>query len=70
MAKSSSAGLPGAHQRLQSLTGYQCPECGDGELRLKPDGTNVCDKCRFEVVTEWEWQRRQAANWQGKANGA
>jgi uncharacterized Zn finger protein (UPF0148 family) len=53
--------IRGQHARQQSLGGYRCPSCKAGLFRLMPGGTNVCDnpKCRYELVTEWEWQRRQ-----------
>ena len=46
-------------RRSQSLAGYRCPECQAGTFALHPDGMNVCSNCRHELITEWEWERRQ-----------
>ena len=42
-----------------SLVGHPCPNCKQGEFRLRSDCTNECDHCGFELVTEYEWNRRQ-----------
>lgn len=47
-------------RRHQTLAGYRCPQCRNGELVFSSvTGTNVCDRCSFELITEWEWERRQ-----------
>jgi uncharacterized Zn finger protein (UPF0148 family) len=51
----------GERRKNQSLRGRPCPYCRAGRLRLREDGTNECPACGGEVVTEWEWRRRQAA---------
>lgn len=43
----------------QSLVGHPCPTCRGG-FELRADGTNVCKDCGMELVTEYEWNRRQA----------
>lgn len=43
----------------QSLVGYPCPAPCRGTFKLLEDGTNVCQICGRELVTEYEWQRRQ-----------
>lgn len=45
--------------RRQTLDGCECPSCHSGRLHLQECGTNVCDKCGYELITEWEWNRRQ-----------
>lgn len=53
-------GLKGMGCRAnQSLTGYPCPAPCRGTFKLLEDGTNVCQTCGRELVTEYEWQRRQ-----------
>lgn len=53
------SGHAGARLRMQSLRGYTCPQCREGLLHLRKNGTNVCDHCGYELITEWEWERRQ-----------
>lgn len=43
----------------QSLAGFLCPYPCRGEFTLREDGTNVCKACGRELVTEYEWKRRQ-----------
>lgn len=43
----------------QSLIGYLCPSPCHGTFKLLEDGTNVCQTCGRELVTEYEWERRQ-----------
>jgi hypothetical protein len=46
----------------QALTNFRCPYCKAGDLIFKTEsGSNFCNRCNGEVVTEWEWQRRQKA---------
>jgi ribosomal protein L37AE/L43A len=60
MRKMPSAPPKGRISFQQSLSGHPCPQCKRGWFRFRrSDGTNHCDHCGFELITEYEWQRRQ-----------
>lgn len=49
-------------ERRQSLADCYCPRCrGDLVLRKDGSGVNECVGCGCELITEWEYQRRQRA---------
>lgn len=52
--------MTGQRIRRQTLRDCKCPECDEGRFILRADGTNECQDCGYELVTEWEWNRRQA----------